>query len=98
MGAPLARRCLGKEMSERYVEETRNLPTHANAVLVRMRPERRADHRLLEGITRVARSAIQLYEAHKCQGSVGVTIGRHKRELGEEAREHPVRVGDDRRL
>jgi nitroimidazol reductase NimA-like FMN-containing flavoprotein (pyridoxamine 5'-phosphate oxidase superfamily) len=37
---PLARRYLGKEMGDRYVEETRNLPTHANNVLSRMRPER----------------------------------------------------------
>jgi nitroimidazol reductase NimA-like FMN-containing flavoprotein (pyridoxamine 5'-phosphate oxidase superfamily) len=39
-GRPLARRYLGKEMGDRYVEETRNLPTHADSVLVRMRPER----------------------------------------------------------
>ncbi len=37
---PLARRYLGKEGGDRYVEETRNLPTHADNVLVRMRPER----------------------------------------------------------
>jgi nitroimidazol reductase NimA-like FMN-containing flavoprotein (pyridoxamine 5'-phosphate oxidase superfamily) len=37
---PLARRYLGKKMGDRYVEETRNLPTHADNVLVRMRPER----------------------------------------------------------
>src|SRR4029453_9395485 len=37
---PLARRYLGKEMGDRYVEETRNLPTHSDNVLVRMRPER----------------------------------------------------------
>ena len=37
---PLARRYLGKEKGDRYVEETRNLPTHADNVLVRMRPER----------------------------------------------------------
>jgi nitroimidazol reductase NimA-like FMN-containing flavoprotein (pyridoxamine 5'-phosphate oxidase superfamily) len=37
---PLARRYLGKEMGDRYVEETRNLPTNANNVLSRMRPER----------------------------------------------------------
>jgi nitroimidazol reductase NimA-like FMN-containing flavoprotein (pyridoxamine 5'-phosphate oxidase superfamily) len=37
---PLARRYLGKEMGDRYVEETRNLPTHANNALIRMRPER----------------------------------------------------------
>jgi uncharacterized protein len=37
---PLARRYLGKEMGDRYVEETRNLPTHADNVLIRMRPER----------------------------------------------------------
>jgi PPOX class probable F420-dependent enzyme len=36
----LAHRYLGKEMGDRYVEETRNLPTHADNVLVRMRPER----------------------------------------------------------
>jgi nitroimidazol reductase NimA-like FMN-containing flavoprotein (pyridoxamine 5'-phosphate oxidase superfamily) len=37
---PLARRYLGKETGDRYVEETRNLPTHADSVLIRMRPER----------------------------------------------------------
>ncbi|MPZ78197.1 MAG: pyridoxamine 5'-phosphate oxidase [Deltaproteobacteria bacterium] len=37
---PLARRYLGREMGDRYVEETRNLPTHADNVLMRMRPER----------------------------------------------------------
>jgi len=37
---PLARRYLGKEMGDRYVEETRNLPTHTDNVLIRMRPER----------------------------------------------------------
>jgi nitroimidazol reductase NimA-like FMN-containing flavoprotein (pyridoxamine 5'-phosphate oxidase superfamily) len=37
---PLARRYLGKEAGDRYVEETRNLPTHSDNVLVRMRPER----------------------------------------------------------
>ena len=37
---PLARRYLGKEAGDRYVEETRNLPTHNDNVLVRMRPER----------------------------------------------------------
>ena len=37
---PLARRYLGKEAGDRYVEETRNLPTHADNVLIRMRPER----------------------------------------------------------
>jgi hypothetical protein len=37
---PLARRYLGKELGDRYVEQTRNLPTHADNVLVRMRPER----------------------------------------------------------
>jgi nitroimidazol reductase NimA-like FMN-containing flavoprotein (pyridoxamine 5'-phosphate oxidase superfamily) len=37
---PLARRYLGKEMGDRYVEETRNLPTHIDNVVVRMRPER----------------------------------------------------------
>jgi hypothetical protein len=35
----LARRYLDQEMGERYVEETRNLPTHANNVLIRMRPK-----------------------------------------------------------
>jgi nitroimidazol reductase NimA-like FMN-containing flavoprotein (pyridoxamine 5'-phosphate oxidase superfamily) len=37
---PLARRYLGNEMGDRYVEETRNLPMHADNVLVCMRPER----------------------------------------------------------
>jgi nitroimidazol reductase NimA-like FMN-containing flavoprotein (pyridoxamine 5'-phosphate oxidase superfamily) len=37
---PLARRYLGREGGDRYVEETRNLPTHIDNVLVRMRPER----------------------------------------------------------
>ena len=37
---PLARRYLGETMGDRYVEETRNLPTHNNNVLIRMRPER----------------------------------------------------------
>jgi len=37
---PLARRYLGKEEGDRYVEETRNLPTHTDNVLIRMRPER----------------------------------------------------------
>jgi hypothetical protein len=37
---PLAHRYLGKEMGDRYVEETRNLPTHADNVLIRMRPQR----------------------------------------------------------
>ncbi len=37
---PLARRYLGKESGDRYVEETRNLPTHSDNVLIRMRPER----------------------------------------------------------
>jgi nitroimidazol reductase NimA-like FMN-containing flavoprotein (pyridoxamine 5'-phosphate oxidase superfamily) len=37
---PLARRYLGKEMGDRYVEQTRNLPTHTDNVVVRMRPER----------------------------------------------------------
>jgi len=37
---PLARRYLGEKMGDRYVEETRNLPTHADNVLIRMRPER----------------------------------------------------------
>ena len=37
---PLARRYLGKEGGDRYVEETRNFPTHTDNVLIRMRPER----------------------------------------------------------
>ena len=37
---PLARRYLGKEAGDRYVEETRSLPTHTDNVLIRMRPER----------------------------------------------------------
>jgi len=37
---PLARRYLGKELGDRYVEETRNLPTHRDNVLIRMHPER----------------------------------------------------------
>ena len=37
---PLARRYLGKELGDRYVEETRNFPTHSDNVLIRMRPER----------------------------------------------------------
>ena len=37
---PLARRYLGKEGGDQYVEETRNLPTHTDNVLIRMRPER----------------------------------------------------------
>ncbi|MGH7874224.1 MAG: pyridoxamine 5'-phosphate oxidase family protein [Candidatus Binatia bacterium] len=37
---PLARRYLGAKMGDRYVEETRNLPTHSDNVLIRMRPER----------------------------------------------------------
>ena len=37
---PLARRYLGKEGGDRYVEETRNLPSHADNVLIRMRPDR----------------------------------------------------------
>jgi len=37
---PLARRYLGKEGGDRYVEDTRNLPTHTDNVLIRMRPER----------------------------------------------------------
>ena len=35
---PRVPRYLGKEMGDRYVEETRNLPTHADNVLIRMRP------------------------------------------------------------
>src|SRR4030095_12409 len=37
---PLARRSLGQEMGDCYVEETRILPTHTDNVLIRMRPER----------------------------------------------------------
>jgi nitroimidazol reductase NimA-like FMN-containing flavoprotein (pyridoxamine 5'-phosphate oxidase superfamily) len=37
---PLARRYLGQKKGDRYVEETRNLPTHSDNVLIRMRPER----------------------------------------------------------
>jgi PPOX class probable F420-dependent enzyme len=37
---PLARRYLGQAGGDRYVEDTRNLPSHADNVLVRMRPER----------------------------------------------------------
>jgi nitroimidazol reductase NimA-like FMN-containing flavoprotein (pyridoxamine 5'-phosphate oxidase superfamily) len=37
---PLARRYLGEKMGDRYVEEKRNLPTHADNVLIRLRPER----------------------------------------------------------
>jgi PPOX class probable F420-dependent enzyme len=37
---PLARRYLGQAGGDRYVEETRNLASHADNVLVRMRPER----------------------------------------------------------
>jgi PPOX class probable F420-dependent enzyme len=37
---PLARRYLGEKMGDRYMEEMRNLPTHSDNVLIRMRPER----------------------------------------------------------
>jgi PPOX class probable F420-dependent enzyme len=37
---PLARRYLGEQMGDRYVEETRNLASYADNVLIRMRPER----------------------------------------------------------
>lgn len=37
---PLARRYLGEKMGDRYVEETQDLPTHNDNVLIRMRPER----------------------------------------------------------
>ena len=37
---PLAHRYLGEKVGDRYVEETRNLPTHSDNVLIRMRPER----------------------------------------------------------
>jgi nitroimidazol reductase NimA-like FMN-containing flavoprotein (pyridoxamine 5'-phosphate oxidase superfamily) len=37
---PLAHRYLGIKIGDRYVEETRNLPTHNDNVLIQMRPER----------------------------------------------------------
>lgn len=37
---PLARRYLGDRKGDRYVEETRDLPTHKDNLLIRMRPER----------------------------------------------------------
>jgi hypothetical protein len=37
---PLARRYLGKELGDRYVEATRNVPSHSDNVIIRMRPER----------------------------------------------------------
>ena len=37
---PLARRYLGTEMGDRYIEQTRNLPEYADQMLIRMRPER----------------------------------------------------------
>jgi nitroimidazol reductase NimA-like FMN-containing flavoprotein (pyridoxamine 5'-phosphate oxidase superfamily) len=37
---PLARRYLGVEMGDRYIEQTRNLPEYSDQALIRMRPER----------------------------------------------------------
>jgi hypothetical protein len=37
---PLARRYLGHDQGDRYIEETRNLPTHQDQLLIRMRPQR----------------------------------------------------------
>jgi len=37
---PLARRYLGEGLGDRYVKQTRNLPTHTDNILIRMRPER----------------------------------------------------------
>jgi PPOX class probable F420-dependent enzyme len=37
---PLARRYLGAEMGDRYIESTRDLPEYADNVVIRMRPER----------------------------------------------------------
>ena len=37
---PLARRYLGEKGGDRYVEQTRDLPSHQDQVLIRMRPER----------------------------------------------------------
>jgi hypothetical protein len=37
---PLARRYLGPDMGDRYVEMARRSPEHADSMLVRMRPER----------------------------------------------------------
>jgi nitroimidazol reductase NimA-like FMN-containing flavoprotein (pyridoxamine 5'-phosphate oxidase superfamily) len=37
---PLARRYLGPDKGDRYIEQTRNLPTHQDQLLIRMRPER----------------------------------------------------------
>ncbi|MBM4443202.1 MAG: pyridoxamine 5'-phosphate oxidase family protein [Candidatus Rokubacteria bacterium] len=37
---PMARRYLGTELGDRYIEETRNDPDYADNVVVRMRPER----------------------------------------------------------
>jgi hypothetical protein len=37
---PLARRYLGAQMGDAYVEKARTDPEHAESVLVRMRPER----------------------------------------------------------
>ena len=37
---PLARRYLGQEKGDRYIEESRNLPTQQDQLQIRMRPER----------------------------------------------------------
>jgi hypothetical protein len=37
---PIARRYLGAEKGDRYIEQTRNAPEHADGMLIRMRPER----------------------------------------------------------
>jgi nitroimidazol reductase NimA-like FMN-containing flavoprotein (pyridoxamine 5'-phosphate oxidase superfamily) len=37
---PLARRYLGQDKGDRYIEETRDLPTHQDQLLIRMRPQR----------------------------------------------------------
>ncbi len=37
---PLARRYLGAQMGDRYIEQTRNTPVQDDNLLIRMRPER----------------------------------------------------------
>ena len=37
---PIARPYLGIEMGDRYIEQTRNAPEHADGMLIRMRPDR----------------------------------------------------------
>jgi hypothetical protein len=37
---PLARRYLGVDMGDRYIEQTRGTPAQVDNVLIRMRPER----------------------------------------------------------